>query len=185
MTMGRRVAVARLPLLFLTASCQTSDVLPPRSVQDSAGIQIVTNTYVADGPPSSYQVAPAPSADIGSRSGDPAHQLFGVRDARKLPDRTIVVLDEGSKEVRFVDSRGSHLRTVGREGEGPGKYRAFASLTLVGPDSLLVYDYRLGRVTVVDLDGVLQVCAGILPNGPNRRSSSSTSPVSDGSPATG
>lgn len=61
---------------------------------------------------------------------------------------TMFVLDGQSTEIRVFDASGSHLRTFGGEGAGPGEMRS-ASLAGWGPDgNLWVADPENARYSV-------------------------------------
>lgn len=60
-------------------------------------------------------------------------------------DGEIFVADGIYFEVRVFGLDGAHLRTFGREGEGPGEFRSIYSLAWVG-DRLLTYDPLQGRI---------------------------------------
>jgi hypothetical protein len=64
-----------------------------------------------------------------------------------LPTGEIVVLNAGSAELRFYSSDGTHLRTVGRSGEGPGEFYFPSVLLTPHPDTLIVWDFQTGRLT--------------------------------------
>jgi len=63
------------------------------------------------------------------------------------------VLDRQADELRIFAPDGSHIRTVGRKGAGPGEYRAANGLLWLAPDSLLVIDQQSERFTVLTKDG--------------------------------
>ena len=77
---------------------------------------------------------------IGRTEGS-GPDVFGfVAAVDVTPTGNIVVIDGFAQELRFFDSRGQHLRTVGRKGAGPGEFRSAYGLA---------WD-RLGRLWVVD-----------------------------------
>ena len=54
--------------------------------------------------------------------------------------------------MRFYDAEGRFLRSVGREGDGPGEFRYLASI-FVGEDSILAYEFLRTRVSVFKTTG--------------------------------
>lgn len=121
-------------------------------VRDSAGITIVENTSPLWAEGEAWRLSAEPSVDIGVLEGDPEYQLFEVSGAARLPDGRIVIANGGTHELRFYDAAGRFLRSVGREGEGPGEFRIIGPL-FVARDSLYVHDYRLDRISVFDTRG--------------------------------
>ncbi|MCJ7629016.1 MAG: hypothetical protein MUO50_11595 [Longimicrobiales bacterium] len=67
-----------------------------------------------------------------------------VAGATRLSDGRIVVADGGSSEISFYDSLGTHLETVGGEGEGPGEFRGVMQIQRLPGDTLLILSYRPG-----------------------------------------
>src|SRR5688572_2268538 len=97
--------------------------------RDSASVTIVENaapiwTDSAD----VWRVQAEPAVTIGVVEGAPEYQLFRVRHALRLEDGAIVVADGGSREIRFYDSAGRHIRSIGGDGEGPGEFRVISLL---------------------------------------------------------
>ncbi len=142
-----------LVLGLLAAAC--SDSAPNETgVEriDSAGTQIVVN---ATATPPVWRLSPEPELSIGVLEGESAYEFGLVADARTLADGGIVLTDVQSREVREFGPEGEHRWTAGREGDGPGEFRAPFNLTVRG-DTLVVFDPRLNRFTRLDLsDGGL------------------------------
>ncbi len=121
-------------------------------VRDSAGVRIVENGAPAWKDGEEWRLAAEPALDIGMVDGPPQYQFGAVAGVVRLGDGTVVVGDDQSKDLRFFDRAGRHLRTVGRKGGGPGEFEMVGSLVAVG-DSLLVGDWSNRRVTVFAPDG--------------------------------
>lgn len=93
---------------------------------------------------------PEPSVVVGVVSGAPEYELYGATYALRLDDGRIVLANTGTDELRFFGPDGRHLRSVGREGGGPGEFRAIRGLTRLPGDSLGVWDWDLRRLTIYD-----------------------------------
>jgi hypothetical protein len=138
----------------ITASC--ADAGSPSAdstAADSAGVPIVRSTSASWEEGEAWQPAPVATIAIGQDDGPDAYQLFRVRSAVRLDNGTIAVADGASNQIRFFDSSGQHILSVGRRGEGPGEYRVISLFSKFGSDSLLVWDARLRRLTVLDREG--------------------------------
>lgn len=120
------------------------------SRRDSVGITIVESTSPQWRPGDGWHVDPEASLDLATSGTGPPHEFFQVQDATRLPDGTIAVADRGSSEVRFFSATGSFLGAAGREGEGPGEFKRLTSVAQFRGDSVVAFDYWLGRVTVLD-----------------------------------
>jgi hypothetical protein len=91
-----------------------------------------------------------PALHIGVSSGEEAYQLYDVRDALRLPDGRVVIVNQGTREVRVYSPEGDFLIASGEDGEGPGQWRLIETVRAADGDSLLVVDHRLGRYGWVD-----------------------------------
>ena len=93
--------------------------------------------------------AAAQPVRVGALRG-PADELdyafTRITSVRELPDGRLLVADAG-EDVRLamVDWRSGAVRTLGREGAGPGEYRSVGRLVPLGGDSTLLEDRRTGR----------------------------------------
>jgi len=117
--------------------------------RDSAGVTIVENHGELEPGVGVWVVGPDPLLSIGSFEGDSLYQLFRVQGAARLDDGRLVVVNGGSGEVRIYDDGGQFLMSHGRKGEGPGEFEAPALAGVVGPDTLVIVDTQLRRISLV------------------------------------
>lgn len=103
---GSGAACAVLATLVSAAGCESPAEDAGETIRDSAGVQIVENSRPRDGRSLAWTVASTPSLEIGS--GTPEQQLHRVRDAIRLDDGRVVVLNAGS-ELRLYDPEGGFL----------------------------------------------------------------------------
>jgi hypothetical protein len=94
-----------------------------------------------------------PILEIGVAEGPVEYQFSRIEGALQTPDGHVVVADGGSSEIRFFDSAGLHLLTIGRRGDAPGEYRLIDGLGYGPGDSLWVFDYGTRRFTILDAEG--------------------------------
>jgi hypothetical protein len=142
--------LAAFPVL-LACDASTPGAWRNANVRDSAGVRIVENRVAID---SAVWTIEGAELTIGVVEGDPAHELRRVTGAVRLDDGRIVVANSGSAALRWFDSAGTHIRSVGRDGEGPGEFRRLDSAFRYGADSLVAYDRALFRISVFDNEGV-------------------------------
>ncbi len=102
--------------------------------------------------PVSYRVSEEPRVQIGSVDDD-ASALFGVTDAIRLRDGGFLVADGGSRALKFFDSRGAYVRSLGRAGDGPGEFRGLYRVAELEDGRIAALDVILARVTLFSIDG--------------------------------
>lgn len=119
---------------------------------DSAGVRI-TNTDAADrGADRVCSLAEAPDVRITSPvSGK--WLLHQIEDLDRMDDGRLVVLNRSSHELLLFGRDGEFLQSIGRLGEGPGEFRDPIELDFVGGDSIVVWDWELGRLSLFGTDG--------------------------------
>lgn len=94
---------------------------------------------------------PAPLFSVGEWGGDVE---FGtIRDLAVGSRNEVVVLDGMSQQLTVADSTGKVLRTIGREGKGPGEIGAGAAVGVLSDGSVAVLDVGNRRVTLFSPDG--------------------------------
>ena len=123
------------------------------TVRDSAGVRIV-ETSVANADLPQWPLDSVPRVVIGVLDGEEAYQLDGVTGSVLHGDR-IVIANGGSREVRVFGLDGRHIATGGRRGGGPGEFENIDWLGRFDGDSVIVYDRRNLRFSILDLDGTL------------------------------
>jgi len=107
------------------------------------------------GTPAPWSLAAEPDLVIGLQAGAPEYLFQRVAGVRRLGDGRIVVADRGHSTVRVFDATGRHVVTLGGEGQGPGEFSWIGHLSVRGPDTLVVYDAGLYRITRMLTTGAL------------------------------
>ena len=147
------------PVLFVLATalataCEQNDPTstPPTfttTFDTINGVIHVTNS----GTPPAWKLTPVVSIGPKSVHEEETPDEFGRVSAVALgPDETVFVADIANSEIRVFGLDGSHLRTFGRGGEGPGEFRSLSGIAWVG-DRLLTFDPRLGRIGELSAEG--------------------------------
>jgi hypothetical protein len=79
-------------------------------------------------------------------------QYVATRSAN--PERFYFAYYPANYEIQVYDERGRFVRSVGNRGRGPGEFASISRMA-VANERLYVADSRLGRLTVLTLDGDL------------------------------
>ena len=104
----------------------------PTAWRDSSGWRLVETSRITGGDSAAGDLSNPTGAAI-----DPAGRLY--------------VADQGPTVIKVFDRTGRLIRTVGREGDGPGELRS-PILGMHGTN-LVVFDPRLARISVFDTAG--------------------------------
>lgn len=113
------------------------------SIDTVDGTVRVTNS----GTPPEWRLTRVASIGPESLSGTGSPDEFGrIYDIALGPDEAVFVADDMSSEVRVFGVDGTHRRTFGREGEGPGEFARLYSVAWLG-DRLLALDAAQGRIS--------------------------------------
>jgi len=91
--------------------------------------------------------------DIGGGSTTGEDVFGSVADVDIDPAGRVYVLDRFDKEIRVFDTSGVYLRTIGRQGSGPGELKSPTALDWGPGLRLWVLDGGNGRFTVFDTAG--------------------------------
>jgi hypothetical protein len=145
--------VALVLALIAGAACESGrQPVKREAVFDSAGVSIAENPDTATDTVS-IPIEATPALSIGRDSTDSRYTLARIRNAVRLSDGRIVVALDGTQELRYFDSTGKFLLSVGRKGRGPGEFGHMTAVARSAGDSVFVYDNDLMRITVVDSSG--------------------------------
>ncbi|MGQ0648905.1 MAG: 6-bladed beta-propeller [Gemmatimonadaceae bacterium] len=135
-------------MLVGVAACR-SDAGPDVALTtvDSAGIAITTIT-------STIASVPAWEVDTRARvtleSPDSTGFVY-VSAAHWVSAGRLLVADARQRRLYLYDSAGRHLRTIGRDGSGPGEFRGMMTVSVVG-DTIGVWDLSGRRFSLFTVD---------------------------------
>ena len=138
-------AVAAAVTLILGTGCDDQPA-DPRIEIDSAGVRIVTIDPLASD--AACSVSEEPTFYIGDSEESDEQWFTRVLGAVRLSDGSVAVADDYTMQVRIFDKSGAHIRSMGREGEGPGEFKRLWQIWRLPGDTLWVGDYRPWRYQV-------------------------------------
>lgn len=148
---NRLVAAGVVLLVAATTACAEPLEFPDWTTPVPEGTPIIEHAAVPD-EDRSRRIQLERDLVLGGDPGNPDATFFRPRDVAVDAQGRIYVLDQGNYRVQVFDADGRFMRTLGREGQGPGEFQYPLSLA-VGDDRLLVVDGGNARVGIWDLDG--------------------------------
>lgn len=147
-------ATVSLLLLVLSGCSAGTDSDGSAAIRtDSSGVTIVQYSRLDSA--QVWRVGDQPALSIGAVDGDPEYLFTLASRAQRLANGSILVVENRDAEVRLYDPNGTHVRTIGRPGEGPGEFRWVDWAEPIRGDSIMVWDGQLRRVSVFTADGEL------------------------------
>lgn len=156
--MSRIVLLATVALI----GCEAGPHAEAPIVSDSLGTVIVDHGQFDVLALPEWRLDGQPQTLVGVAEGSDDEILFGVLDAERLPDSSVVVVDR-TRTVRGFGGNGGLKWAVGGRGDGPGEFQWPQKVLGMPGDSLVVWDTRQRRLTVVTKSGEV-VRTATLPN---------------------
>lgn len=92
-------------------------------------------------------------ARIGGYDDREAYTFSSIPSGAVLSDGTVALTDRYSREIRVFDTAGRHLRSFGREGEGPGEFKYLRAIQAIPGDRLAAWDLEAKRLVSFRYDG--------------------------------
>lgn len=133
------------------AACTSHDALPATAVIDTlpGGIPRVTNSAPAGwADTNGWRFVELP--EISPAAGSPG-ELIDPSGIAMDAARRLYVVDKSPVVIKQYDSSGTFIRTIGREGDGPGEFRV--AYVAVRGNRLLVHDPAAQRTSLFDTSG--------------------------------
>lgn len=109
----------------------------------------VAHEAVAAPDSASWAVAPEPLWRIGDASGPAPYLLDRVFSGLITGHGAALIGNSGTREIRRFDSAGAFVSATGRQGAGPGEFRSINWMSRFRGDSILVFDLRSQRFSVI------------------------------------
>ncbi|HEU4827720.1 MAG TPA: hypothetical protein VFT04_00860 [Gemmatimonadales bacterium] len=117
---------------------------PGATLRDSAGVSIIQNREPAWHADSIWRVGEGPTLELGGPEGIAVGEVVGLV---RTEAGAIAAADGRAQIIRVFAPDGRLVRSVGRQGSGPGEFQALAWLG-AHADSLLAFDLLTRRVTL-------------------------------------
>jgi len=148
-------ALAAIVAAAALAGCGAAgDADAPRWVAetDTIGDTIVVRTIAGGVWPAGVTVTP--EVTIGQFEGEDEYVFGEIVSLTVAPDGSIFLFDRQAKALRQYAPDGTYVRTIGREGGGPGEYRNPDGGLAITPDGrLLLRDPGNARINIYSLTG--------------------------------
>lgn len=92
--------------------------------------------------------------ELWRAGGEDEEVFFGVPSGVRMDAQgNTYVLDRQLNEVMVYGPDGEYLRSIGREGEGPGEFRGAGSLFLLADGTVAVVQFMPGKIVLLSPDG--------------------------------
>lgn len=147
-------AIAGASLIAVVTACagdSRAELARPEIDTLPNGVVTVHNTGPAGWPDTSGWRLVETGRLVASDSGEEA--IVNPAGIAVDPAGRLYVEDRAPPGIKVFDRSGAYIRTIGREGDGPGEYRS--PIMAIHDAHLIVQDPNLARLTVYDTSGAL------------------------------
>ncbi len=94
-----------------------------------------------------------PLVRIWAEGAAPRPTLGAITHALQLTSGVIVIADNVDSRLHFFSGTGAHLKSVGRDGGGPGEFKSATWVGECARDSVFVFDRIQNRLSVFSASG--------------------------------
>lgn len=151
-TRGPLARTCAVAMLGAAPACVNDAGSRAFSVTDSAGVSVALSA-VADH--AFAEVEARPVVSLGGADVEGATLFSNIRDIHVDPAGNLWIADGASAEIRIFRPDGTHWKTAGTRGEGPGEFQRIRFLDGFHGDSVAVWDDATFRLTVLDPEGTI------------------------------
>lgn len=96
-----------------------------------------------------------PGVRINAGSTGAGAEIGHISAVAQLTNGSIVIGDDANGVLHMYSAGGRRIRTVGRNGAGPGEFKSIRWVGECGRDTLYVYDSMQSRISVFEANGTL------------------------------
>jgi hypothetical protein len=122
-------------------------------VIDSSGVRIVESMTPRWRGGVAWHVDTVPMLDLAGAGEGEVYEFGRVSGAVRWADGSLAVANGETAEVRAYSHTGAWRWTAGKRGEGPGEFNRLSGLAAYRGDSLVAFDFWLGRATLLSAAG--------------------------------
>lgn len=143
----------QMAALLILAACADSDTRGYVVDTSATGVVTVSNTTPSDWSDSTDQWRIVQIANLEASDDDSTGAIISPWHTTLDGAGRLVVVEQVPLSLRLLELDGTLIRTIGREGDGPGEYRSPAPIAF--GRYIVVDDPRAARLTVYDTSGAL------------------------------
>ena len=151
---ARFPVVALLGLGAVLGGCESTDPQPSALQSDSAGVEIVHTPAPTWSPGEGWRLSSEPLLHVGVVEGAGVQEFSRILHTFWLSDGRVAAVNlSNPPEIRIFGPDGTHDRTLGGAGAGPGEFAAISFAAPRAGDSLLVHDFWNARLVLFGPQG--------------------------------
>lgn len=151
----RRTVIRSVPFSLasmLVLACNGADAGRGFEVLEEGDSRTVLN-HAPELPAGSWTVSAEPSVEIGEVEGEEPYLFQRITHAHTRSDGSILVVDGGASSIRIYSPDGTHIRSAGRAGAGPGEFRNVIAVRRLPGDTIALTEFPGSRISFFDENG--------------------------------
>jgi len=103
--------------------------------------------------PTRLRLEPTPQVSFGGLDERPEYSFSLVSDGAFLDENKFVILDSQNRDFKVYSTAGEHVRTFGRQGDGPGEIARLPTLLISSDGAIRMWDGLQQRLSVFNDQG--------------------------------
>ncbi len=137
--------------LIMLVKCSQQKIEWKGTIEEVDGVTIVKNPREPVYGEDVFNVEEELS--IGEAEGEQEYMFSRIAGIELDDEGNIYVVDWKRNHIRKFEKNGGFLRTIGREGQGPGEFQRITNIQITPENELMVHDRYTSRLTFFSLDG--------------------------------
>ncbi len=148
--LNKRVLISTMILALFLSSCSNApENLASRAIID--GIEYVHNASVPLHPDITLSIEEELS--IGGEDDEGNIILYAAAYVIVDNAENMYIVDRRDFKIKVFDPQGNFIRSIGKQGEGPGEFQQVGYISFVPDGRLLVMDFQARRTSLFDKTG--------------------------------
>ncbi|MFC1493287.1 6-bladed beta-propeller [candidate division KSB1 bacterium] len=139
-----------LTWLILFCSCSSEEAT--YTIEEEDGVKIIHNFKKFS--PENYIAELQFTSKFGDlENKDENYNLYNALDLTKDNDGNFYIVDNGNHRIQVFDNSGKYIRTIGRQGQGPGEFTYPGNINIMNDSLFIIVNQLSQRADIFGFNG--------------------------------